>query len=116
TCFLVGAQGKWRGYVGDQDIVHELLVNGWALAQHSGEQPAEVIARENKRGLWRGRVIDPDDWRAGKRLPGEPPPPAAPRGGAPGGGRARAAPSGRPAAGVGPGPRGGRGPDPRELG
>src|SRR5262249_21794208 len=40
TCFLVGAQGKWRGYVGDRDIVHELLVNGWALAQHSGEQPA----------------------------------------------------------------------------
>jgi quercetin dioxygenase-like cupin family protein len=70
-CYLVGAQDKWRAYVGDQNIVEALLVNGWALAQHSNEHVAEIIARENKRGLWRGTFIDPDDWRMGKRLPGE---------------------------------------------
>ena len=46
-------------------------INGWALAHHSGMNGAEIIARENKRGLWRGQFLDPDDWRAGKRLPGE---------------------------------------------
>ena len=32
---------------------------------------AEIAARENKRGFWRGKFIDPADWRDGKRLPGE---------------------------------------------
>jgi len=71
TCFLVEAQGKWFGYVGDTNIEHAMIINGWALAHHSGMNGAEIIARENKRGLWRGRFLDPDDWRAGKRLPGE---------------------------------------------
>ena len=71
TCFLVEAQGKWFGYVGDTNIEHAMIINGWALAHHSGMSGAEIIARENKRGLWRGQFLDPDDWRAGKRLPGE---------------------------------------------
>jgi mannose-6-phosphate isomerase-like protein (cupin superfamily)/endonuclease YncB( thermonuclease family) len=71
-CYLVSAQDKWRAYVGDQNIVDALLLNGWALAQHSGEHPTEIIARDHQRGLWRGRFIDPEDWRAGQRLPGEP--------------------------------------------
>jgi endonuclease YncB( thermonuclease family) len=71
TCFLVVAQGKWFGYVGDTNIEHAMILNGWALAHHSGMNGAEIIARENRRGLWRGQFLDPDDWRAGKRLPGE---------------------------------------------
>ena len=71
TCFLVEAQGKWFGYVGDTNIEHAMIINGWALAHHSGMSGAEIVARENKRGLWRGQFIDPEDWRAGKRLPGE---------------------------------------------
>jgi endonuclease YncB( thermonuclease family) len=71
TCFLVEAQGKWVGYVGDTNIEHEMIIKGWALANHSGMNPAEIIARENKRGLWRGKFVDPEEWRAGKRLPGE---------------------------------------------
>jgi endonuclease YncB( thermonuclease family) len=71
TCFLVKAQGKWFGYVGDTNIEHAMIINGWALAHHSGMAGAEIIARENKRGLWRGQFLDPDDWHAGKRLPGE---------------------------------------------
>ena len=31
----------------------------------------EIIARENKRGLWRGQFIAPKRWRKGERLPGE---------------------------------------------
>jgi len=71
TCFLVEAQGKWFGYVGDTNIEHAMIINGWALAHHSGMNGAEIIARENKRGLWRGQFLDPDDWHAGKRLSGE---------------------------------------------
>lgn len=62
-------------YVGDKNIIHELVINGWAMHHHSSTAPAEVIARESKRGLWRGRFVEPIDWRAGVRLPGEAPPP-----------------------------------------
>jgi endonuclease YncB( thermonuclease family) len=71
-CFLVEAQDdKWIGYVGDTNLGHALVINGWGLAQHSSLHPAEITAREKKRGLWRGKFLGPDDWRAGKRLPGE---------------------------------------------
>jgi endonuclease YncB( thermonuclease family) len=71
TCFLVEAQGKWFGYVGDTNIEHAMIIDGWALAHHSGMNGAEMIARERKRGLWRGQFVDPDEWRRDKRLPGE---------------------------------------------
>jgi endonuclease YncB( thermonuclease family) len=58
-------------YVGDTNISHAMVINGWALANHSSLHAAEIIARENKRGLWRGQFVKPDEWRAGKRLPGE---------------------------------------------
>lgn len=58
-------------YVGDENIKHAMVINGWALANHSSLHPAEIIARENKRGLWRGQFVTPAEWRAGKRLPGE---------------------------------------------
>jgi endonuclease YncB( thermonuclease family)/quercetin dioxygenase-like cupin family protein len=58
-------------YVGDVNIKHAMVINGWALASHSSLHPAEIIARENKRGLWRGQFVTPAEWRAGKRLPGE---------------------------------------------
>jgi hypothetical protein len=31
----------------------------------------EIIARENKRGLWRGKFTVPERWRKGERLAGE---------------------------------------------
>ena len=73
-------QGVGDGYVfvvrqvGNTSIERALIVNGWALADHSSLHADEVIARENLRGLWRGRFVHPDDWPAGVRLPGEPPP------------------------------------------
>ena len=71
-CFFVEAQDdKWIGYVGDTNIGHALVINGWGLAHHSSLHPAEIAARENKRGFWRGKFLDPADWRDGKRLPGE---------------------------------------------
>ena len=63
--------GPWVGYVGDTNLEHALIINGWALADHSSTQAAEIIARENHRGLWRGRFINPDKWRNGERLPEE---------------------------------------------
>jgi hypothetical protein len=41
------------------------------MAHHSGMAPWEVIARENKRGLWRGKFVFPEKWRKGERLPQE---------------------------------------------
>jgi endonuclease YncB( thermonuclease family) len=71
TCFLVAEAERWIGYVGDTNITHAMVLNGWALADHSSLHAAEIIARENERGLWRGQFLDPDDWLAGKRLAGE---------------------------------------------
>lgn len=64
-------KGNPRPYLGDENIKHTMAINGWALADHSSLHAAEIIARENKRGLWRGEFVDPAEWRAGKRLPGE---------------------------------------------
>lgn len=77
TCFQNG-EGPWMGYAGDTNLERAMIVNGWALADHSSLHADEIIARENKRGLWRGKFIHPDTWRAGIRLPGEPPPPKLP--------------------------------------
>jgi endonuclease YncB( thermonuclease family) len=78
TCF-VGAKDKagpgrrLQGicYVGAVRVDHEMILNGWAVADHSLSVPAEIIARENKRGLWQGQFIAPKRWRKGERLPGE---------------------------------------------
>src|SRR6185503_10775940 len=43
------------GYAGETNIEHAMIINGWGLANHSSLHPAEVIARENKRGFWRDR-------------------------------------------------------------
>src|SRR5262245_22196576 len=66
--------GPWTAYVGDVNLERAMVVNGWALADHSSLHGDEIIARENKRGLWRGRFVLPEEWSAGVRLPGEPPP------------------------------------------
>jgi len=71
-CFLVEAQDdKWIGYAGDTNLAHALIINGWGLAHHSSLHPAEITAREHKRGMWRGQFVDPEEWRAGQRLQGE---------------------------------------------
>ena len=49
----------------------EMVRNGWAISDHSGMDAWEIIARENKRGLWQGQFVVPKKWRQGERLPGE---------------------------------------------
>jgi len=63
--------GGTRIYIGDEELEHTMVINGWSLADHSSLHAAEIIARENKRGLWRGEFVNPVEWRKGKRLPGE---------------------------------------------
>jgi endonuclease YncB( thermonuclease family) len=58
-------------YVGETHVHLEMVRNGWAVSTHSGMDPWEIIARENKRGMWRGEFVVPEEWRTGKRLPGE---------------------------------------------
>lgn len=70
TVFRNG-DGPAMAYIGSIGIEYTMVVNGWALADHSSLHASEIIARENKRGLWRGKFVVPDDWREGKRLPGE---------------------------------------------
>jgi hypothetical protein len=45
-----------------------MVRNGWAMAHHSGTIPYEVMARDHKRGLWRGEFVFPEEWRKGERL------------------------------------------------
>lgn len=56
TCFLVEAQLMYVAYVGDLNLEHAMIINGWARSDHSSTRPAEAIARENKRGLWAGKA------------------------------------------------------------
>jgi endonuclease YncB( thermonuclease family) len=78
TFYAFGDAGKGdakrlRGhcFVGETSLGIELVRNGWALSAHSQMTPYEIIARENKRGVWRGKFIVPERWRKGDRLPGE---------------------------------------------
>jgi endonuclease YncB( thermonuclease family) len=64
---------KLRGqcFVGETRLGIEMVRNAWALAHHSLMTPYEIIARENERGLWRGKCVVPERWHKGERLPGE---------------------------------------------
>jgi endonuclease YncB( thermonuclease family) len=58
-------------FVGETNLNIEMVRNGWAMAHHSGMAAWEAMARENKRGLWRGTFVFPERWRKGERLPQE---------------------------------------------
>lgn len=88
TCYRYADlnQRRWIGYAGDVALEHAMIAAGWALVwvrpssgpennDANADYTAEIAAHEGKRGLWRGKFIPFDDWRAGLRLPGEPPPP-----------------------------------------
>ena len=62
---------KTDAFLGETCLNHEMMRSGWAMAHHTGMAPWEAIARENKRGIWRGEFILPEKWRKGERLPGE---------------------------------------------
>jgi endonuclease YncB( thermonuclease family) len=65
---------KMRGataFVGETCLNIEMVRNGWAISDHEGMDGFEILARENKRGLWRGTFVVPGRWRTGDRLPGE---------------------------------------------
>ncbi len=55
-------------FVGETSLTAEMVKNGWAMAHHSGTMPYEVMARDHKRGLWRGEFVFPEKWRKGERL------------------------------------------------
>jgi hypothetical protein len=67
----VGKNPAGSCFVGETKLEIEMVRNGWAFSHHSGMDAWEIIARENKRGLWRGKFIVPERWRKGERLPGE---------------------------------------------
>jgi endonuclease YncB( thermonuclease family) len=60
-----------NAFVGETNLNIEMVRNGWAISHHSGMDPWEIIAREHKRGLWRGEFVVPERWLKGERLPGE---------------------------------------------
>jgi endonuclease YncB( thermonuclease family) len=68
-----GKNRRPRGncYAGETFLQEAMVRNGWAVSDHSATELAELIARENKRGLWRGKFITPKSWRKGERMPGE---------------------------------------------
>ena len=57
--------------VGGEDVNAWMVSEGWAFAyrQYSRRYLAEEMAAKTaKRGVWRGDVVPPWDWRRGKRL------------------------------------------------
>jgi endonuclease YncB( thermonuclease family) len=74
TFLSFGGKGnRPRGicYAGETFVQEAMVRNGWAVSGHSTTELAELIAKEHKRGLWRGTFIPPRKWRKGERLPGE---------------------------------------------
>ena len=67
----VGKNQAGSCFVGETNLEIEMVRNGWAFSHHTGMDAWEIIARENKRGLWRGKFIVPERWRRGERLRGE---------------------------------------------
>lgn len=59
--------------IGETDLSYALIVAGYAIS--TADQHAYHLAQEKAQraslGLWHSEFIDPRDWRAGKRLPGE---------------------------------------------
>jgi endonuclease YncB( thermonuclease family) len=68
-----GKKGVKNGlaFVGETQLGIEMVRSGWAVSNHSTMIPYESIAREAKRGLWRGEFVLPGEWRKGQRLKGE---------------------------------------------
>ena len=57
--------------VGDEDVNAWMAAEGWALAyrKYSRRYVAEEAAAKGaRRGIWRGEVVAPWDWRKGERL------------------------------------------------
>lgn len=86
TCYVNTKNGKEGGresrlrgtcLIGETRVDEAMILQGWAVSNHSLNNALELIAREQRRGLWRGKFVAPSDWRRGARLPGEPtaPPP-----------------------------------------
>ena len=51
-----------------------LVENGWALAYRKYSKKYvenENIAKSNRVGMWRGKFVEPWNWRRGKRLHSE---------------------------------------------
>ena len=46
-------------YAGETYVQEAMVRNGWAVSGHSGMDLAQLIAQENKRGLWRGTFVLP---------------------------------------------------------
>jgi len=60
--------------IGSLDPAETLLANGLAVALPNAPlhyRAAEQRAREVSLGIWRGRFVDPDEWRSGRRLAAE---------------------------------------------
>jgi endonuclease YncB( thermonuclease family) len=75
TCYVEGGRGaKLHGacFVGETLLDAEMVRNGWAVSHHTGMDGWQMLASENRRGVWRGKFIPPENWRKGDRLPEEP--------------------------------------------
>ena len=49
---------------GDEDINAKMVENGWALAYDDKYQLEEALARKNKNGIWKGKFMRPELYRA----------------------------------------------------
>ncbi len=56
TCFEYPS-GESTCYAGETNLSEAMIRGGWALAGHDGFRPTEIIARERKRGIWRGELV-----------------------------------------------------------
>lgn len=76
-CEAWDAGGAQRGStcrIGQRDLAHTLLQSGDVLALPESfpeYRESEARAKASGLGLWRGRFVEPWEWRSGRRLPEE---------------------------------------------
>ncbi len=49
------------------DVGRQMVVDGWAVAYGDAYVNEEIVARKNKRGIWQGKFMRPELFRALKR-------------------------------------------------
>lgn len=57
-------------FAGRNDLAAQMVVGGWALADPktgAGYRRGELAARATREGLFKGNLLPPWEWRAGKR-------------------------------------------------
>ena len=65
SCIIQDSAGA-SCHAGETNLSETMLIHGWGKALHDSLVPAEIIAIDHKRGIWRGTLAEPEDKNKGE--------------------------------------------------